>query len=169
MAGTPLSSNPEAESVETEAQGTTLHGKQVLHVSPKPHLFLNLCEEMDRNRLASLVTEAMNTLAGSVFYASISSPLVSDVIFVGLMALSSGYMVTFLCKHKKKSQVLHSTSLSLKPSAEQRATQTILYLMSFFVVMYTLDSINAYLRNTSALSICLICCSVTTALTHFQV
>ncbi|OBS81755.1 hypothetical protein A6R68_24255, partial [Neotoma lepida] len=33
-------------------------------VSAKPHLFLNLCKEMDRNRLPSLVTEATNTLAG---------------------------------------------------------------------------------------------------------
>ncbi|XP_036037790.1 vomeronasal type-1 receptor 54-like [Onychomys torridus] len=125
----------------------------------------------------------------SVFYISISSPLISsviatpnltssrliyltescslvptnysihqtfyilltfrDVIFVGLMVLSSGYMVTFLCRHKKKSRVLHSTSLSHKLSAEQRATWTILCFMSFFVVMYTLDSIISYLRRVS--------------------
>ncbi|XP_060239281.1 vomeronasal type-1 receptor 54-like [Meriones unguiculatus] len=70
-----------------------------------------------------------------------------DVIFVGLMTLSSGYMVIFLCRHKNQSQLLHSASLSLRPSAEQRATRTILCLMSFFMVMYTLDSVISYLRS----------------------
>ncbi|XP_060239276.1 vomeronasal type-1 receptor 54-like [Meriones unguiculatus] len=70
-----------------------------------------------------------------------------DVIFVGLMTLSSGYMVTFLCRHKNQSQLLHSASLSLRPSAEQRATRTILCLMNFFMVMYTLDSVISYLRS----------------------
>ena len=72
-----------------------------------------------------------------------------DVIFVGLMLLSSGYMVTFLGRYKKQSQFLHSTSLSLKPSAEQREMRTILCLMSFFVLMYTLDSIVSFLRRPS--------------------
>ncbi|KAM6173938.1 vomeronasal type-1 receptor 90-like [Erethizon dorsatum] len=58
---------------------------------------------------------------------------------IGLMALSSGYVVILLCRHKKQSQHLHSTSLSPKSSQEQRATQTILLLMSFFIVMYCLD------------------------------
>ncbi|XP_052577510.1 vomeronasal type-1 receptor 90-like [Peromyscus californicus insignis] len=64
-----------------------------------------------------------------------------DVSFIGLMALSSGYMVVLLCRHKKQSQHLYSTSLSPKASPEQRATCTILMLMSFFVVMYCLDCI----------------------------
>ncbi|XP_055461124.1 vomeronasal type-1 receptor 54-like [Psammomys obesus] len=72
-----------------------------------------------------------------------------DVIFVGLMAISSAYMVTFLYRHKKQSQFLHSTNRSLKSSPEHRATQSILCLMSFFVVMYTLDSVISYLRNPS--------------------
>ncbi|XP_015844963.1 vomeronasal type-1 receptor 54-like [Peromyscus maniculatus bairdii] len=87
----------------------------------------------------------MNYSVQHTFYILLTS---RDVIFVGLMALSSGYMVTFLCRHKK-SRVLYSTSLSHKPSAERRATWTILCLMSFFVVMYTLDSVSAYLRSVS--------------------
>ncbi|XP_055473449.1 vomeronasal type-1 receptor 54-like [Psammomys obesus] len=67
-----------------------------------------------------------------------------DVIFVGLMAISSTYMVTFLYRHKKQSQFLHSTNHSPTSSPEHRATQTILCLMSFFVVMYTLDSVISY-------------------------
>ncbi|XP_060239307.1 vomeronasal type-1 receptor 54-like [Meriones unguiculatus] len=70
-----------------------------------------------------------------------------DVIFVGLMTLSSGYMVIFLCRHKNQSQLLHSASLSLRRSGEQRATRTMLCLMSFFMVMYTLDSVISYLRS----------------------
>ncbi|OBS80168.1 hypothetical protein A6R68_21632 [Neotoma lepida] len=58
-----------------------------------------------------------------------------------LMALSSGYMLTLLYRHKRQSQHLHSTSLSPKASPEQRATRTILLLLSFFVVMYCLDCI----------------------------
>ncbi|XP_051010629.1 vomeronasal type-1 receptor 54-like [Acomys russatus] len=71
-----------------------------------------------------------------------------DAIFVVFMVLASVYMVTFLRRHKKQSQLLHSASLSLKPFAEQRATQSILWLMSFFVVMYTVDSVISYLRST---------------------
>lgn len=64
-----------------------------------------------------------------------------DVSFIGLMVLSTFYMMTLLCRHKKKSQHLHSTSLSPKASPEQRATRTILLLVSFFVLMSCLDCI----------------------------
>ncbi|XP_053456318.1 vomeronasal type-1 receptor 90-like [Nycticebus coucang] len=66
-----------------------------------------------------------------------------DVFLIGLMALSSGYMVTLLLRHKRQSQHLHSTNLSPKASPEQRATQTILLLMGFFVVTYFLDCISS--------------------------
>nr|XP_021494940.1 vomeronasal type-1 receptor 54-like [Meriones unguiculatus] len=82
----------------------------------------------------------------SFWYTFYTLLTLRDVIFVGLMAFSSAYMVTFLYRHKKQSQFLHSTNQSLKSSPEQRATQTILCLMSFFVVMYTLDSVISYLR-----------------------
>ncbi|VTJ87091.1 Hypothetical predicted protein, partial [Marmota monax] len=62
-----------------------------------------------------------------------------DVSFIELMVLSSGYMVTLLCRHKRQCQHLHSTSLSPKASPEHRATRTILLLRAFFVVMYILD------------------------------
>uniref|UniRef100_A0A8B9Y235 Vomeronasal type-1 receptor n=1 Tax=Bos mutus grunniens TaxID=30521 RepID=A0A8B9Y235_BOSMU len=41
--------------------------------------------------------------------------------------------------HFRQTQHLHSTKLSPKAPPEERATQTILLLMSFFVVMYFLD------------------------------
>ncbi|NP_001160702.1 vomeronasal 1 receptor oryCunV1R1541 [Oryctolagus cuniculus] len=62
-----------------------------------------------------------------------------DVSLVGLMAVSSGYMVTLLCRHKRRSQHLHSTSLSPRASPEHRATQTILLLLGFFVLVYLMD------------------------------
>uniref|UniRef100_A0A8C6ET95 Vomeronasal type-1 receptor n=1 Tax=Marmota marmota marmota TaxID=9994 RepID=A0A8C6ET95_MARMA len=61
-----------------------------------------------------------------------------DVFLIGLMALSSGYMVTLLhrqCHH------IHGTSLSPKASPEQRATRTILVLLGFFVLMSCLDCV----------------------------
>ncbi|XP_047390892.1 vomeronasal type-1 receptor 90-like [Sciurus carolinensis] len=64
-----------------------------------------------------------------------------DVFLIGLMALSSVYMVTLLCRHKRHFQHLHSSKLSPKASPLQKATSNILLLMSFFVLMYCLDSI----------------------------
>ncbi|NP_001160786.1 vomeronasal 1 receptor oryCunV1R1628 [Oryctolagus cuniculus] len=64
-----------------------------------------------------------------------------DVSLLGLMAISSGYMVTLLCRHKRRSQHLHSTSLSPRASPEHRATRTILLLMSVFVLLYLMDCI----------------------------
>ncbi|KAM6162717.1 vomeronasal type-1 receptor 90-like [Erethizon dorsatum] len=66
---------------------------------------------------------------------------VQDISFIVLMALSSGYMVSLLCRHKRHFQHLHSTSLSPKASPEERATQTILLLMGFFMIMYFLDCV----------------------------
>uniref|UniRef100_A0A8C5YXA7 Vomeronasal type-1 receptor n=1 Tax=Marmota marmota marmota TaxID=9994 RepID=A0A8C5YXA7_MARMA len=68
--------------------------------------------------------------------------------FIGTMALSNGYMVALLCRHKRQSRHLHSTSLSPVSSPELRATQTILLLLSCFVVMSILDSIVSYARIT---------------------
>ncbi|XP_069323026.1 putative vomeronasal receptor-like protein 4 [Eulemur rufifrons] len=64
-----------------------------------------------------------------------------DVSFVGIMLLSSAYMVIFLSRHQRRSQHLHSTSLSPRASPEKRATQTILLLVSIFVVIYWVDLI----------------------------
>ncbi|XP_062056306.1 vomeronasal type-1 receptor 90-like [Lepus europaeus] len=64
-----------------------------------------------------------------------------DVSLTGLMAVSSGYMVTLLCRHKRQFQHLHSTNLSPRASPEYRATRTILLLMSIFVLLYLLDCV----------------------------
>ncbi|KAM5130338.1 vomeronasal type-1 receptor 90-like [Callospermophilus lateralis] len=64
-----------------------------------------------------------------------------DVFLIGLMALSSGYMVTLLHRHKRQCQHLHGTSLSPKASPELRTTRAILMLLGIFVLMYCLDCI----------------------------
>ncbi|XP_062055905.1 vomeronasal type-1 receptor 90-like [Lepus europaeus] len=65
--------------------------------------------------------------------------IIRDVSLLGLMAVSSGYMVTLLCRHKRQSQHLHSTNLSPRASPEHKATRTILLLMSVFVLLYLMD------------------------------
>ncbi|XP_040822567.1 putative vomeronasal receptor-like protein 4 [Ochotona curzoniae] len=61
--------------------------------------------------------------------------------FVGLMLLSSMYTVVCLCSHQRKSEYLHSMSISPRISPIKRVTRTVLVLVSFFVVMYCLDII----------------------------
>ncbi|KAM6173934.1 vomeronasal type-1 receptor 90-like [Erethizon dorsatum] len=89
-----------------------------------------------------LLTKSCSLLPISSFlkYTFFSLLSFQQMSCIGLMALSSVYMVILLCKHRRQSQHLHSTSLSPKTSPEQRATRTILLLLSFFIVMYTLDS-----------------------------
>ncbi|KAM6162715.1 vomeronasal type-1 receptor 90-like [Erethizon dorsatum] len=74
-------------------------------------------------------------------YIFFSLTNVQDISFIGLMTLSSGYMVSLLCRHKRQFQHLHSTNLSPKASPEERATQTIVLLMGFFMLMYLLDCV----------------------------
>ncbi|XP_028711671.1 vomeronasal type-1 receptor 44-like [Peromyscus leucopus] len=94
------------------------------------------------------VTQSCSLLPMSYFRRSTFSTLLAfrEAFLISLMGLSSGYMVVLLCRHKRQSQHLHSTSLSPKASPEQRATWTILLLMSFFVIFYILDSVIFHLR-----------------------
>uniref|UniRef100_A0A8D2JK03 Vomeronasal type-1 receptor n=1 Tax=Sciurus vulgaris TaxID=55149 RepID=A0A8D2JK03_SCIVU len=87
--------------------------------------------------------EVPNNATSGFYFAS-----ESYIFLIGLMALSSMYMVTLLCRHKRQCQHLHSTSLSPRASPELRATRTILLLMGFFVIMYFMDcSISTSMLN----------------------
>uniref|UniRef100_A0A452QVS2 Vomeronasal type-1 receptor n=1 Tax=Ursus americanus TaxID=9643 RepID=A0A452QVS2_URSAM len=88
----------------------------------------------------------INSIIRGMFLTLIFS---SDVFFVGIMLLSSAYMVILLSRHQRLCQVLHSTSLYARISPERRATQTILLLMSFFVFIYW---VNLTIFSLSALS-----------------
>ncbi|KAK7802885.1 hypothetical protein U0070_011059 [Myodes glareolus] len=63
-----------------------------------------------------------------------------DIFLVGVMLTTSAYMVIILFRHQRQCQHLHSLSHS-RASPEKRATQTILLLVTFFVVMYWVDFI----------------------------
>ncbi|XP_021010058.1 vomeronasal type-1 receptor 90-like [Mus caroli] len=63
-----------------------------------------------------------------------------DVFLVGVMLITSTYMVIILFRHQRQCKHLHSIS-HLRASPEKRATQTILLLVVFFVVMYWVDFI----------------------------
>ncbi|XP_062037480.1 vomeronasal type-1 receptor 90-like [Lepus europaeus] len=64
-----------------------------------------------------------------------------NVFFVAVMLLSSAYMVIFLSSHQKRSRYLHSMKVLPRTSPTRRATQTVLLLVSFFVIVYCLDII----------------------------
>ncbi|XP_041498402.1 vomeronasal type-1 receptor 94-like [Microtus oregoni] len=89
------------------------------------------------------VTQSCSILPMSYLMQSTFSTLLAlrESFLISLMALSNGYMLTLLCRHKKLSRHLHSTSLSPTASPELRATWSILMLLSFFVLMSILDSI----------------------------
>ncbi|XP_006142264.1 vomeronasal type-1 receptor 4-like [Tupaia chinensis] len=59
-----------------------------------------------------------------------------DVLFVAPVIWTSIYMLNLLHKHRKRAQHLHSPSLSAQPSPENKATHTILWLVSCFVFFY---------------------------------
>ncbi|KAH0510562.1 Vomeronasal type-1 receptor 90 [Microtus ochrogaster] len=63
-----------------------------------------------------------------------------DVFLVGVMLTTSAYMVIILFRHQRQHKHLHSLSHP-RSSPEKRATQTILLLVTFFVVMYWVDFI----------------------------
>ncbi|XP_040825573.1 vomeronasal type-1 receptor 48-like [Ochotona curzoniae] len=67
--------------------------------------------------------------------------LSQKIFFVGMMLLSSMYMVIFLYRHQRKSEYLHSMSISPRTSPAKRATCTVLLIVSFFVIMSCVDII----------------------------
>ncbi|KAM8970819.1 vomeronasal type-1 receptor 4-like [Sarcophilus harrisii] len=64
-----------------------------------------------------------------------------DVVFLGFMAISSGYMVLVLFRHKWQVQNLQRTSVNPISTPETRATKVILLLMITFVCFYSISSI----------------------------
>ncbi|XP_027715833.1 vomeronasal type-1 receptor 4-like [Vombatus ursinus] len=81
----------------------------------------------------------------SGFHASLVVTFLSfsDVVYLGLMASASGYMVFLLYRHHKQVQQIHITCLSPKAFPEMKATQTILLLVSTFISSYLLNCILA--------------------------
>ncbi|XP_058386117.1 vomeronasal type-1 receptor 4-like [Diceros bicornis minor] len=64
-----------------------------------------------------------------------------DISCLGLMIWTSGFMLLLLYRHKQQVRHIHKTNISPRSSAESRATQSILVLVSTFVSLHTLSSI----------------------------
>ncbi|XP_014649650.1 PREDICTED: vomeronasal type-1 receptor 4-like [Ceratotherium simum simum] len=76
--------------------------------------------------------------------------LFPDVSCLGLMIWTSGFMILILYRHKHQIQHIHRTNISPRSSAESKATQSILVLVSTFVSLYTLSSLfHMYLALSS--------------------
>ncbi|XP_068942800.1 vomeronasal type-1 receptor 3-like [Petaurus breviceps papuanus] len=66
---------------------------------------------------------------------------VRNIVCVGLILWAGGNMVLLLHRHHQQVQTIHSISLSSRDFPEVKATQTILQLVSTFVIFYLLSSI----------------------------
>ncbi|XP_029780229.1 vomeronasal type-1 receptor 4-like [Suricata suricatta] len=106
----------------------------VFYVSSKWHM-KNITKKLDLGYCLSIDNE---TVTVSIYAALIVVP---EVSLSGLMIWTSGCMVFILHRHKQRVQHIHSTNVSRRPSAESRATQSILVLVITFVSFYLLSSI----------------------------
>ncbi|XP_075393964.1 vomeronasal type-1 receptor 2-like [Tenrec ecaudatus] len=72
----------------------------------------------------------------ALFLALISS---HDVLCLGVMSWASGTMVSILYRHKQRVRHMYSNNLSHRSSPETRASQSIIVLVSTFVVSYAIS------------------------------
>ncbi|XP_004644744.1 vomeronasal type-1 receptor 4-like [Octodon degus] len=63
-----------------------------------------------------------------------------DVLFLGLMAQASIYMVLFLYRHQQTVKHIHTGNNSHRFSPEAKATQSIICLASTFILFYLINS-----------------------------
>lgn len=77
------------------------------------------------------------------FIGSLNATMFSffDFVCLSLMVWASGCMVLVLLRHKQQVQHIHSHSHCPRPSHEDKATCTILILVSSFVCCYSLSFI----------------------------
>ncbi|XP_004779968.1 vomeronasal type-1 receptor 4-like [Mustela nigripes] len=89
---------------------------------------LGYCSVIRSNKITQLVQAALLSF--------------TDVLCLGLMIWASSSMVFILNRHRQRVQHIHRlNNVSPRSSAESRATQSILVLMSTFVSFYSLSSI----------------------------
>nr|XP_004671883.2 vomeronasal type-1 receptor 1-like [Jaculus jaculus] len=99
----------------------------------------------DRSQNTSMGKAFASCMAPStsiVTYSLLSSIVFFiDYVLLGLMIWASGSMVLFLHRHKQRVQHIHSHKVSPRLSHEDRATHTILILVTMFVLFYSISSI----------------------------
>ena len=102
--------------------------------------FTNVSETNQMQVTKSCSLLPMNIIIrGLIFTISTSR----DVFLVGVMLTTSVYMVITMFRYHRQCKYLYSIS-HLRESPEKRATQTIVLLVSFFVVMYWVDFIISF-------------------------
>ncbi|XP_028926140.1 vomeronasal type-1 receptor 42-like [Ornithorhynchus anatinus] len=72
-----------------------------------------------------------------------------DILSLGLMSCSSGYMVLLLHRHGRQVKHLHSTGQAPEKSPERRATKIIVLLVNCFVFFYCGDFVLSLFLGTS--------------------
>ncbi|XP_038598903.1 vomeronasal type-1 receptor 42-like [Tachyglossus aculeatus] len=90
----------------------------------------------DNYCLVSQISMSISALLQGLFLTLMT---VSDVLSLGLMGSSSGYMVHLLLCHSWRVRHLHGHCLTPRTSTETQTTQTILLLVSCFVAFYSGD------------------------------
>ncbi|KAM4825512.1 vomeronasal type-1 receptor 4-like [Thomomys bottae] len=79
--------------------------------------------------------------------------LARDLVFIILMITTSLHMVKLLYQHHQRTQHLHSPSLASQPAPENKATHTILLLVSCFVFFYCSNNIMLFYYFYTAVKI----------------
>ncbi|NP_001240519.1 vomeronasal 1 receptor ornAnaV1R3198 [Ornithorhynchus anatinus] len=97
---------------------------------------INISEEVYVSKLCYTVPDG-NVIHSVTFLIAIT---IRDLFFVLLMSWASGYMVIVLYRHRRQVQHIHSTSHFPKSSAENRATKTILLLVTCFACFYWINT-----------------------------
>ncbi|XP_005372098.1 vomeronasal type-1 receptor 1-like [Microtus ochrogaster] len=107
-------------------------------IKPGPKNSKNLSTKGIHRYCSSTVPERLIFLIKAVILS------LSDMMCLVLMAWASGSMVLVLHKHKHRVQHIRSHILSQRPSHEDRATRTILILVTMFLSFYSLASILSF-------------------------
>ncbi|KAM3934824.1 olfactory receptor class A-like protein 1 [Leptodactylus fuscus] len=118
---------------------TVLYGRAKSNYTSQYSLHLVYCD-------ADFVTYVSFLLNGLV-------SVIREIIFVGLMTLSSSYMVAILYQHGKKVKGIRSSARSQTKSAEHRASRAVILLVVLYVLLYGMDnSMWIYTLSLSAVS-----------------
>uniref|UniRef100_H0XSJ9 Vomeronasal type-1 receptor n=2 Tax=Otolemur garnettii TaxID=30611 RepID=H0XSJ9_OTOGA len=92
-----------------------------------------------KTRIYGLCSSATPKAPDDVVYTILF--ILPDVVFMGLMAGASVYMVLLLHRHHQRMRYIHTLSTSHRFSPEAKATQTILLLATTFILFYFINSI----------------------------
>ncbi|KAG8589323.1 hypothetical protein GDO81_006353 [Engystomops pustulosus] len=105
---------------------TVLYGQAKSNDTSPYSLHLVYCD-------ADFVTYASFLLNGLV-------SVIREIIFVGLMTLSSGYMIVILYQHGKNIKGIRSSNRIQTKSAEHLASRAVILLVVLYVLLYGMDN-----------------------------